>query len=128
MRNFAEFTRKHLCWNLFFDKVKLCRSAASLIVNFAKFVGTPFLQNTTRRLLLILAVLVMKRELASETVNYDTKTMYKFELQATIGGTLQVKKQVSGKHLCSSLLTCYSIKKRLQYRCFPVAFTKFLRT
>ena len=30
MRNFAEFTRKHLCGNLFFDKVKLCRSAASM--------------------------------------------------------------------------------------------------
>ena len=23
MRNFPEFTKKHLCWNLFFDKVKL---------------------------------------------------------------------------------------------------------
>ena len=30
MRNFAEFTRKHLCGNLFFDKVKLCKSATSL--------------------------------------------------------------------------------------------------
>ena len=29
-RNFAEFTRKHLCRNLFFDKVKLCRSSTSL--------------------------------------------------------------------------------------------------
>ena len=27
---FAEFTRKHLRRNLFFDKVKLCRSATSL--------------------------------------------------------------------------------------------------
>ena len=47
----------------FFDKVKLCRSAPSLkarpqrrcfLVNFAKFVRTPFLQNTTRRRLLII--------------------------------------------------------------------------
>ena len=30
MRIFAEFTKKHLCRNLFFDKVKLCRSATSL--------------------------------------------------------------------------------------------------
>ena len=30
MRNFAELISKHLCRNLFFDKVKLCRSAASL--------------------------------------------------------------------------------------------------
>ena len=30
MTNFAKFTRKRLCQNLFFDKVKLCRSATSL--------------------------------------------------------------------------------------------------
>ena len=53
-------------------------------MNFAKFVRTPILQNTTRRLLVIIAVsivLVMKEELASETVNDDTKTMYQFETQ-----------------------------------------------
>ena len=42
-------------------------------MNFGKFVRTPFLQNTTGPLLLIIAVLVMKGELASETVNYNTK-------------------------------------------------------
>ena len=64
-------------------------------MNFAKFVRTPFLQNTTRRLLLIIAVsvvLVMKGELGSETVNDDTKIMYQFEPQVqlikdTPGGT-----------------------------------------
>ena len=30
IRNFPKFTRKRLCWNLFFDKVKFCRSATSL--------------------------------------------------------------------------------------------------
>ena len=30
MRIFAEFTKKHLCLNLFFDKVELCRAATSL--------------------------------------------------------------------------------------------------
>ena len=52
------------------------------LVNFAKLVRTTFLQNTTGRLLLIIAVstvLVMKGELATEIVNYDTKTMYQFE-------------------------------------------------
>ena len=29
MRNFAEFTRKYRCQNLVFDKVKLCRFAAT---------------------------------------------------------------------------------------------------
>ena len=33
----------------------------------------------------------------------------------------------TGKHLCLSLLACSSIKKRLQYRCFSVKFTKILR-
>ena len=43
-------------------------------MNFAKFVRTPFLQNTTGRLLLIIgASMVMKGELANETVNYDRK-------------------------------------------------------
>ena len=84
MRNFAEFTRKHICQNLFFDKVNLCRSVTSLktslkrrcfLENFVKFVRTPFLKKTTRRLFLIIAVsIVVKGELANQTVNYDTKT------------------------------------------------------
>ena len=63
---------------------KLCRSATSLktnlwsrcfLVNFGKFVRTPFLQNTTGRLLLLTAVsVVVKGELANKTVYYDTKT------------------------------------------------------
>ena len=44
-------------------------------MNFAKFVRTSLLQNTNGRLFLIIAVsLVVKEELASEAVNYDTKT------------------------------------------------------
>ena len=106
------------------------------------------MQNTTRWLLLIIVVsivLVMKRELASETVNYDTKIMYQFEPKWNLLiSTPQVKQQVSeavarrflkisetpstGKHLRLSLLACNSIKKILQYRCFPVKFTKFLGT
>ena len=43
-------------------------------MNFAKFVKSPFLQNTTGRLLLIIAVsIVVQGELANETVNNDTK-------------------------------------------------------
>ena len=45
------------------------------LVNFAKYVRTPFLKNFTRRLLLIIEVsIVVKGKLAYETVNYDTKT------------------------------------------------------
>ena len=45
------------------------------LVNFAKFLRTLFLQNSTGRLLLIVAVsIVAKGVLENETVNYHTKT------------------------------------------------------
>ena len=61
LKNFAKFTGKHLYWILFFNKVTGLRHAALLKkrlrhmcfpVNFAKFLRTPFLQNTSRWLLL----------------------------------------------------------------------------
>ena len=65
MRNFAEFTRKHPYRNTFW----------CFLVNFAKFARTPFLQNSTGRLLLIIAAsIVVKGVLANETVNYMTRT------------------------------------------------------
>ena len=60
LRNFAKFTRKHLCQSLFIDKVAGPRSSTLLKnrlwhrcfpVNFAKSLGTPFLQNTFGQLL-----------------------------------------------------------------------------
>ena len=60
-RNFAKFIGKHLCQSLFFNKVAGLRPATLLKkklwqryfpVNFAEFLRTPFLQNTSRRLLL----------------------------------------------------------------------------
>ena len=60
LRNFAKFTGKHLCRSLFL--IKLEASTCNLIkketlaqvffVNFAKFLRTLFLQNTSGRLLL----------------------------------------------------------------------------
>ena len=61
LRNFQKFTGKHLYQSLFFNKVVGLRSATLLEtrpwhrcfpVNFAKFLRTPFLQNTSRQLLL----------------------------------------------------------------------------
>ena len=69
LRNFTKFTGKHLCQSLFFNKVAdlipstlLKKRPETLLkkklwhrcflVNFAKFLGTPFLQNTSGRLLL----------------------------------------------------------------------------
>ena len=60
-KKFAKFTRNHLCQGLSFNKVAGLRSANLLKrdlwhmcfpVNFAKFLRTPFLQDTSGRLLL----------------------------------------------------------------------------
>ena len=60
LRNFTKFTGKQLCQSLFFNKVAGLRPATLLKkrlwhscfpVNFVKFLRTPFLQNTSGRLL-----------------------------------------------------------------------------
>ena len=59
--NFAKFTGKYLCQSLFFNKVAGVMTATlfknrlwhrRFPVNFAKFLRTPFLQNTSGRQLL----------------------------------------------------------------------------
>ena len=58
LRNFTKFTGKQLCQSLFLNKVAGLSTATLLKkrlhrcfpVNFAKFLRTPFLQNTTVRL------------------------------------------------------------------------------
>ena len=59
--NFSKFTGKHLYQSLFFNRVAGLRAVTSLKkrlwhrcfpISFAKFLKTPFLQNTSRRLLL----------------------------------------------------------------------------
>ena len=55
LRNFTEFTGKHLCQGLFFNKVARLKKetlAQMFSVNFMKFLRTTFLQNTSGRLLL----------------------------------------------------------------------------
>ena len=60
-RNFTKFTEKHRCHSLFFNKVADLRPATLLKKRlwhrcfpekFAKFLRTPFIRNTTGRLLL----------------------------------------------------------------------------
>ena len=47
-------------------------------MNFAKYVGTPFLQKTTVRLVPIITVsIVVKGKLENETVNYDINLKHK---------------------------------------------------
>ena len=61
LRNFAKFTGKYLCQSLFFNKIADLRSATlfkkrlwhrCFPVNFVKSLRTPFLQNTSWRLVL----------------------------------------------------------------------------
>ena len=61
LRNFANSTGHHLCQRLFFNNISGLRAATLLKksvwhrcfpVNFVKFLRTPFLQNTSGRLLL----------------------------------------------------------------------------
>ena len=67
LRNFAKFTEKHLCQSLYFNKVagqacnfiKIEALAQVFPVNFAKFLRTPFLQNTSGRLLLTLGFFLL---------------------------------------------------------------------
>ena len=58
-RTFEKFTGKHLCQSLFFNKVAGLRPLLKkrlwhrcFPVSFTKFLGTPFLQNNSGRLLL----------------------------------------------------------------------------
>ena len=62
LKNFAIFTRKHLCWNLFFNKVaglQACNfikkrlQRRRLTVNIPKYLRTPLLKNICERLFLI---------------------------------------------------------------------------
>ena len=54
LRNFTKFTGKHQCQNLFFNKSFFKKRLwhKCFPVNFVKFLRTPFLQNTSERLLL----------------------------------------------------------------------------
>ena len=58
-RNFAVFTRKHLCQNLF-------------LVNIAKFVRTPFLHQMTASY--YSSININEGSISKQNLNYDTKT------------------------------------------------------
>ena len=67
LRNFSKFTGQYLCQSLFFNKVAGLRPATLLKkslwhrcfpLNFVKFLRTPFLQNTSGRVLLQLLLLI----------------------------------------------------------------------
>ena len=63
LKNFAKFTGKHLCQSLFFNNtffnnfIKKETVAQVLSCEFTKFLRKPFLQNTSKQLLLYLTYL-----------------------------------------------------------------------
>ena len=80
LKNFAKFTGKHLCSSLFLNKVAGLRPVTlfkkrlwhrCFPVNFAKFLGTPLLQNTYGWMLLGIELLVSY--LRSWAVNINAK-------------------------------------------------------
>ena len=82
LKNFAKFTGKHLCKSLFFNEVAGLRPATLLKkrlwhrcfpVNFAKFLRTPFLQNTSGRPLLMCVCVGWKRRVMRVLLWPDSK-------------------------------------------------------
>ena len=80
LANFTKFTEKHLCQSLLFNRVAGLRAATLLkkrlwhrrfSVNFVEFLRTPFLQNSSGRLLFGLV-----SERFSETVTDDCQISY----------------------------------------------------
>ena len=57
LKHFAKFTGKHLCQSLFFNKVAGLAVGRCFPVSFAQFLRTPFLQNTSGRLLLKIRII-----------------------------------------------------------------------
>ena len=105
LRNSAKFRGKHLCQRLFFNKVagqacardsfliKLQVRPATLLkkslwyrcfpVNFAKFLRTPFLQNTSGRLLLLFPHktahnVLVKTHITHTRTQMATQSLYKY--------------------------------------------------
>ena len=67
LRNFGKLTGKHLCQGLFFNKKKRLWHRC-FPVNFAKFLRTSFLQNTSERLLLELPFILYNKTIISSNM------------------------------------------------------------
>ena len=94
LRNFTKFTGKHLRQSLFFNEVAGLRPATLLKkrlwrrcfpVNFAKFLRTPFLRNTSGRLLLI-RLLSALHCYCGGNVKYGLLSKHLFQRKRQYGG------------------------------------------
>ena len=95
LKNLAKFTGKHLCWSLFF-KMKKRLQHRCFAVNFAKFLRTPFLQNTSGRLHLIMRPLFF-----IQFVTCGTRTVWSIHFDQHFGTRLNpLFDQVFGNLVC----------------------------
>ena len=151
LRNFAKFTRKHLCQSLLFNKVAWLSPATLLKkklwhrcfpVNFAKFLKTPFLteehiflQNASSVLFCLVTyshILENCGEEDRKNLGLSFQTRSNRRRSSMKKGVLKNFAKFTGKHLCQGLFfdkvaggTCNFIKKRLWHRCFPTNFANF---
>ena len=86
-----------------------------------KLLRTPFSQNISGRL-----PLVWKGYLCVTVVMDNTRSSHRRCSVKKAG--LKNFRNFIGNHLCWSLFLIVCRKKRLQHRCFPVKFAKFVRT
>ena len=81
LRNFAKFTGKHLCQSLFFNNLFLILKKRlwhmCFPVNFAKFLRTPFLKNTSGRLLQTFACINLYSGIEKQPHNLFRKKILK---------------------------------------------------
>ena len=118
LENFANFIGKDLCKVLFFSKVSGLTPTllkGEFPVNFAKFLRTPFWQNTSRNCFGIFQNIHIKNNFRSSRPEVFCKK-----------GVPRNFTKFTGKPLC--FRPAILLEKRLRYRGFPVNFVKFLRT
>ena len=82
-------------------------------MKFAKYVGAPFLQNITGRLLLIVAVsIVVKGKLANQTINYRNRKLISIYMSQCEPEVQVIKRAVPVKEQVSE-----AVVRRSQIRC-----------
>ena len=105
LKNFANFTRKHLYWSLFLIKLQIWRLANLLRRDFNTGAMRKKLQKQS-------FAHILQKRCSSKFREFHRKIpVLKFLFNKVAG-----------------LKTCNFIKKRLQHRCFRVKFAKYLRT
>ena len=115
LRNFAKFTRKHMCQAPFFKKCcrqKTCNFIKKRLrhmcfpLNFAKFLRTPFSQNTSGQLFLCDLLLLLSSFIKTLTVTYHVYTRYKLNLikqwYVTLWAFL-LKQELASRNIVQSL-------------------------